>query len=67
MNHLTVLIHSESVRDTVLSVGTVMGHLGSVDPVIPDVQRRVVECTFNDIPDINIHKDQRTKGTSAVS
>ncbi|KAJ8375794.1 hypothetical protein SKAU_G00063740 [Synaphobranchus kaupii] len=34
VNHFTVLMHNESVRDTVIPVGTVMGHLCSADPVM---------------------------------
>lgn len=34
-NHFTVLVHNESLRDTVISVGTVIGQLCQVDPVVP--------------------------------
>lgn len=35
VNHFTVLVHNESLRDTVIPVGTVIGQLCQVDPVVP--------------------------------
>ena len=40
VNHFTVVMHNESVRDTVIPVGTVMGHLCSVDPVMPALKTK---------------------------
>lgn len=34
INHFTVLVHNESLRDTVIPVGTVIGQLCQVDPVV---------------------------------
>lgn len=34
VNHFTVLVHNESLRDTVIPVGTVIGQLCQVDPVV---------------------------------
>ncbi|KAJ8385585.1 hypothetical protein AAFF_G00184470 [Aldrovandia affinis] len=40
VNHFTVVMHNESVRDTVIPVGTVMGHLCSVDPGMPALKTK---------------------------
>lgn len=34
VNHFTVFVHNESLRDTVIPVGTVIGQLREVDPVV---------------------------------
>lgn len=34
LNHFTLLVHNESLRDTVIPVGTVIGQLCQVDPVV---------------------------------
>lgn len=38
LNHFPVLVHNESIPDTVLPVGTVLGNLCSADPGMPAVQ-----------------------------
>lgn len=44
-NHFTVLVHNESLRDTVIPVGAVIGQLCQVDPVVPSTIDAETEST----------------------
>ncbi|KAI3374517.1 hypothetical protein L3Q82_021004 [Scortum barcoo] len=45
VNHFTVLVHNESLRDTVIPVGTVIGQLCPADPVAPSPRIRAETVT----------------------
>ena len=43
VDHFSVLVRNESVRETVLPVGTVMGNLWAADPVMPALPPKTEE------------------------
>ncbi|KAI3376829.1 hypothetical protein L3Q82_000403 [Scortum barcoo] len=45
VNHFTVLVHNESLRDTIIPVGTVIGQLCPADPVAPSPRIRAETVT----------------------
>ena len=53
VNRLTVLMHNESLRDTVLPVGTVIGHICPVDPVMSVSQPKTVSESAEKPPELD--------------